>query len=308
MCENSFHKGFIRYPKIKILGDRSNQGILTVPGRCVIQEKVDGANFGFYVKDGVIYFCSHGQNLKNSVQIAETGLPNKWPGIEPVLNIFKDSPEIFDENMYVYAESMQKHRMSYDDIPGFIGYDVMRIDSGEFLEWSAAKTYIEKLGLQFINVICELELPSDATAESDRVSYLETLYGESAYRDGSAEGIVIKRYDTQQFAKIVDDAFKEKVKRPRTIKDSSTEQAIADTYATTARIEKAIYDLRDEGNEMGMELMRIVFTNVVDDILCEEGDEINEVYGAFDAKTLGSIVARKCAPLLKNVIMEQANV
>ena len=305
MRENTFHKGFIRYPKIKLLGDRSNEGILTTSGKVLVEEKIDGANFGFYVKDGVIYFCSHGQNLKNSVQIEETGMPNKWPGIEPVLKVFMDSPDMFDENLYVYAESTQKHRMEYDDIPGFLGYDVLCINTGEFLHWSAAKTYIEDvLGLHFVNVICELEVPSCAVD----IDYLETLYKTSAYRDGSAEGIVIKRHDTQQFAKIVDDAFREKVKRPRTIKDSTTERAIADTYATPARIENAIYELRDEGNEMEMELMRKVFTNVVDDILCEEGDEICEVYGAFDTKTLGSIVASKCVPVLKMVIMEQSGV
>jgi len=308
MTEYTFHKGFIRYPKIKTLGDRSNEGILTTPGTVVIQEKVDGANFGFYVKDGVIYFCSHGQNLKNSVQISGTGMPNKWPGIEPVLEAFNDSPDIFDENLYVYGESTQKHRMKYDDIPGFVGYDVLCIDSGEFLHWAAAKSYIERIGLQFTNVLCELEVPSEVSYTPDGVSYLETMYKESAYRGGSSEGIVIKRHDTQQFAKIVDDAFKEKVKRPRIIKDSSIEQAIADTYATPARIEKVVYDLRDGGEEIGMQLMRKVFTNVVDDILCEEIDEIGDVYGVFDIKTLGSIVARKCVPVLKGVMMEQAKV
>lgn len=303
MSGNTFHKGFVRYPKIKTLGDRDNEGILTNPGRIVVQEKVDGANFGFYVKDDIIYFCSHGQNLKNSVQIAETGIPNKWAGIEPGLTAFNADPDIFDENLYVYAESMQKHRMAYDDIPGFLGYDVMDICSGEFLHWSAAKTYVNVLGLPFINVVCELDVPL-----SDGIGYLETLYKYSAYREGSAEGIVIKRYDTQQFAKIVDDVFKEKVKRPRTTEDSSVEHAIADVYATHARIEKTIYKLRDEGNEMEMELMRKVFTNVVDDILCEEGDEIGVTYGTFDAKTLGSVVANKCAPVLKSVIMDQAKV
>jgi hypothetical protein len=301
MDEIVFHKGFIRYPKIKTLGDRDNEGILITPGRVVVQEKVDGANFGFYVKDGIIYFCSHGQNLKNSVQIDETGMPNKWPGIEPVLTAFNADPDIFDENLYVYAESMQRHRMAYDDIPGFLGYDVMCIDSGEFLHWSAAKTYVNGLGLPFINVIRELDVPL-----SGGIDYLETLYRDSVYREGSAEGIVIKRYDTQQFAKIVDDAFKEKVERPRTFKDSHTECAIADTYATPARIEKVIYELRDEGNELEMPLMRKVFTNVVDDILCEEGEEIGMMYGVFDTKTLGSVVSRKCAPVLKNMIMDQA--
>jgi len=298
-----YYNGFRKYLKIKTLGDRSNEGILTTQGTLVIEEKIDGANFGFYVKDDIIYFCSHNQNLKNSEQIKETGLPGKWRGVAPVLEAFNDKPEAFAENVYVYGESLNPHKIKYDDIPGFIGYDVLNLDVDMFMHWSWAKTIIEGMGLPFINVIGEFAVPDDVSHTQDGLDYLKTMYQKSAYRDGGADGIVLKRYDTQQFAKIVDDAFKEKIKKPRVLQDSTTERAIADIYATPARIEKMIYKLRDDGVVIDMTLMRTLFMMVVDDILEEEGDDIAETLGKFNGKTLGSVVAQRCVPVLKDVIM-----
>jgi len=289
------------------LGHRSNADILTTPGRICVQEKLDGANMGFYVKDGVIYFCSHSQNLKTSTQIEETGLPNHWKGVEPVMNAFNRNPEAFPECFYVYGESTQKHRIKYDDIPGFVGYDVLHLEVNMFMHWSYAKNIIESMGLPFINVICELDVPNDVSDTLEGIELLKSMYQKSAYRDGGAEGIVIKRYDLQMSAKIRDPAFAEKIKRPRTIHNSITEQAIADVYATPARIEKKIYELRDEGNEVGMQMMRVLFARVVDDILEEESEEIENDYGKFVVKTLGSVVAGKCAVVLKGVMTRGGN-
>ena len=55
----------ITYPKIKILGSPENKGILHIGDELCIQEKIDGANFRFMVKKGVIYFGSHKRELGN---------------------------------------------------------------------------------------------------------------------------------------------------------------------------------------------------------------------------------------------------
>ena len=303
MAEPYFHKAFRKYPKISVLGHRSNKDILTIPGQICVQEKVDGANFGFYTKDGVIYFCSHNKNLTDSNQIDKTGIPYHWKGVEPVMDAFNANPDAFSECFYVYGESMQSHRLNYDTVPGFVAYDVMHIETGIFLQWSWAKTIIDNMELPFVNVICEMSVPNDILHASEGIEYLHSLHSKSAYYDGSAEGIVIKRYDTQQFAKVRDPAFAEKGRRPRTIIDSEKEQAIADVYATPARIEKKIYELRDEGNDVNMLLMRTLFARVVDDILEEEEEDITHNYGKFVVKTLESVVAKKCATVLKATII-----
>lgn len=293
---------FVKYPKIKILGDRDNAGILTTPGTVLVEEKVDGANFGFYTSDGIIYFCSHNQNLTDSEQIKLTGLPSQWRAIEPVLNAFNETPEAFADNIYTYGESLQHHRMKYDDVPGFIGFDVLDLNTNTFAHWSWAKNIVESMGLEFINVIEELNVPDDISHTPEGIEYLKTLYKKSAYKDGGAEGIVLKRYDTQQFAKIVDDVFKERIE-PKEKVDATKEISIADMYATPARIEKIIYGQRDDGVEMNMSLMKTLFILVVDDILEEEGGYIADTLGDFDRRILGRIVAKRCVPVLKRIIM-----
>ena len=300
---------FIKYPKIKILGDRNNEGILTESGKIVIQEKVDGANFGFYVKDDILYFCSHNQNLTDSEQISKTGIPKNWKGIEPVLESFRRDPLIFEEAFYYYGESLQKHTISYDDIPGFIGYDILNLSDDvlndeniktvKFINYHDAKRGFEKLNLPFINIIAEI----DTQIFNITIDYLKSLYQKSAYRDGSAEGIVIKRYDTQLMAKIVDDSFKEKVKQPKLEINSTNEQRIVETYATSARIEKMIYKLNDNGYEIEMPLMRTLYIQVAKDILEEEILTIYSEYKSINFNTFNNLISKKCNIVLKKVIM-----
>jgi hypothetical protein len=293
---------FIRYPKIKILGDRSNKGILTTPGQIIITEKVDGGNFGFYIKDDILYFCSHNANLTDSEQITKTGIPKRWRGIEPVLESWKNDPTLFDLDLYYFGESMQKHTISYDNISGFIGFDIISINTELFLNWKLAKQEFEKLNLPFINIYNEINV-NDVTLD-----YLKSLYQKSAYKEGSAEGIVIKRYDLQLMAKIVDDKFKEKNRKifGRTEQPKMTDDIrITEVYATPARIEKMIYKLHDTGYNIEISMMQILFKEVVKDILEEEILNIYSEYKSINFKILNNLVSKKCITILKNVIMDK---
>ena len=299
----TFHK----YTKIKTLGDPENEGILTIPGKVVIQEKVDGANFAFFVEDGFLYFCSHNQNLTDSEQIEKTGIPKNWKAIEPVLNIWKETPEKFNEDLYYYCESCQKHTILYDDIPGCIGFDILNLYDCELLDWKLAEVEFKCLGLPFVHVYDEVDIETITTG------FLKSLYQTSAYRDGSAEGVVIKRYnikskyDKPLFAKIVDDDFKEKNRavfgggEPTPKKTNEIE--IANVYATSGRIEKIIHKLADDGYKIEMPLMKVLFKAVVRDFLEEEIVEIYENYKGVDFKALESLVSKKCVKVLKEVMM-----
>jgi len=299
----TFHK----YTKIKTLGDPENEGILTIPGKVMISEKVDGANFSWYVEDNVLHFCSHNQNLTDSNQIAKTGIPKNWRAIEPVLTIWYETPEKFNEDLYYYAESMQKHTISYDDIPGCIGFDILNLYDNEFLDWKLAEVEFKCIGLPFVHVYDEVNIETITTG------FLKSLYQTSAYRDGTAEGVVIKRYDVKSkyskplFAKIVDDDFKEKhrevFKGNGEPKKPTNEIEIANVYTTPGRVEKIIHKLADDGYEIEMPLMKVLFKAVVRDFLEEEILEIYENYKSVDFKTLESLVSKKCVKVLKDVMM-----
>ena len=300
---------FIKYPKIKILGDLSNDGLLTIPGKVMVSEKYDGAQAGFYIENNIIYFTSHNQDLTNSVQIEKTGIPKKWNFIEPILNIWKETPEIFNTNYYVYCESTQKHTLKYnDDIPGLIGYDILNIQTNEFLPWQETEAEFERIGSPFIHIYAERE------STEITVDWLKSLYQKSAYRDGTAEGVVIKRYDIKSkygkplFAKIVDDKFKETHKEVwgESPPKQNNEFKIAEIYATPARIEKIIYKIRDDGNEISMPLMKILFREVIKDFLEEEIVEIYENYKCIDFKALEKLVSKKCVKVLKDVMVNDS--
>lgn len=297
---------FHKYTKIKALGDPENEGILTEPGKVVIEEKLDGGNFAFFVEDGILHFCSHNQNLTNSKQIAETGTPKNWRAIQPVLDLWNKYPHKFTPFLYYYSESMQKHTIAYDNIDGCVGYDILDLRTMELWDWESARFEFNFLGLPFIHIIEEKDV------EEITVGYLKTLYQKSAYRDGKAEGIVIKRYDVKNkynrpmFAKIVDDEFKEQNQavfggsdEPRKLNNGDK---IAELYATPGRIEKMIHKLHDEGFEIEMKLMRELFVRVVSDILEEE---IVEIYNQFDGvnfKELNKAVSKRCPKILKEVM------
>ena len=299
---------FHKYTKIKALGDNENEGILTMPGKVVIQEKYDGANFAFYVEDDVLYFCSHNQNLTDSDQIKKTGIPKGWEGIKPILDMWYRQPHMFSKYLYYYGENCNKHTIRYDeDHPKFIGFDILDLRTMELWDWESAKIEFGFLNLPFIHIIEEKDV------ETITVGYLDTLYRKSAYRDGKAEGIVIKRYDIKNkydrphFAKIVDDEFKEQNKalfggssEPRKLNNGDK---IAELYGTSGRIKKMIHKMSDEGHEIRMELMRELFGRVVEDILEEEIKTIYKDFDSINFKELNKAVSKRCPKVLKQVMM-----
>ncbi len=198
---------------------------------------------------------------------------------------------------------MQKHTISYgDDIPGFIGYDILHINTMTFLDYSWVKTRFENMGLPFIHVHYNKDI-SEVNFDE-----LKELFKTSAYRNDTSEGIVIKRYDNQLMAKIVNDSFKEKHSDHLgrllvNLNSDINEHGIVENYATSTRIEKMIHKLPDHGYEIEMPMMRTLYVQVVKDILEEEILEIYSEYKSINFKVLNNLVSKKCVKILKNVIM-----
>ena len=296
---------FVKYMKIKHLGSPEIKGLLGEPGKVVIQEKVDGSNVAFYVEGDIIHFSRRTSNMTDSEIIEKKkDKTTKWKFIEPVLNAFKDHPYAFNSKLYYFGESMQKHVVAYDNIPGFVGFDVLDLETHEFLYWKDARAEFELLGLPFIHVYEEKE------ATEVTINFLKELMKKSAYRDGQAEGVVIKRYDFKNyygrlvFGKLVGEGFYEAKERPGNDKvlHSKDEIKIANYYATPARIEKRIFNLIDEGHILDMSMMKILFKEVTSDILEENILDIYTDYKVVDFKRLDSLVSKKCVKVLRNVM------
>ena len=291
-----------KYIKIKALGSEETDGVFD--GMCVVQSKVDGGNFSFFIEDNKLIVASH-----NGVRDNLTS--KEWKALLPVTEACYNNLEKINPNYQFYGESMQKHTLEYpDDMFGFIGYDIWDSKNESFLNWRDAKGEFESIGLPFIHVHFERN-GSEITIEN-----LEECINHSNYRDGPDEGIVIKNYDRLNkcsnplFAKIVTDDFKE---QNRTVfkgtnqppKEGNSTIIIAFTYSTDARIEKTIHKLVDEGTVLEMGMIPVLFNAVAEDIFEENAVEIYHTFDKIDFKHLRGIIAKKCVPVLKRVLLER---
>lgn len=288
---------FIKYPKIKNLGTSETDGIFD--GTIVVQSKVDGANFHWWLDNGELIFGSRNKSIEDKKD------PKGWLGMIPVMKSFNDNPKLFNPNYQYYGESMQKHTITYDEISDVVCYDILNIETGLFLDWKEAKKEFESICLPFIHVHFEKD-SSEITVDE-----IKECVQHSPYKKDGDEGVVIKNYDRQIFAKIVTDDFKEQNravfkgnKQPEKVTDST--QIIALTYSTEARIEKTIHKLVDEGTILDMSMIPVLFDSVAEDIFEENAVEIYHTFDKIDFKHLRGIVAKKCVPVLKRVLLERA--
>ncbi len=292
----------IKYPKIYALGSSENDGILNEIG--VIQSKIDGANFQFQYlpEENKLIFGSRNQELLENTN------PENWVAIKSYKKAFEEHKDKFIPNVIYYSESLQKHTISYDNIPNTIGYDIFDIERNEFWDWKAAKQAFENIEIPFINIHYE-GLLKDIT-----IDQLNEYIKKSPYRKDGDEGIVIKCYNKLNiygrplWAKIVDPLFKEQNKKAfkgqiPTLKNDTSD--IVDQYFTDARFIKAIDRLRENGNIIDMRLTPKLFKYISNDILSENILEIMNEYNSINFKQFNNIIAKKCVILLKEYLIKK---
>lgn len=242
----STYPDFIKYPKIHQLGHKENEGILD--GKLLVEEKIDGANFRFMLHEDKLLFGSRntalgvetdviGGNFKRAVDFVKATVDkNKIRELE----IECGSKLIF------CCENCVKHTIGYDweKIPPVLGYDVWKIEQKQFTD--VPEEFFRHINLPFVPVIMYGEWGKDITEK-----IIKTI-PKSQYRDGTAEGIIIKNYHqtdeygNQLFGKVIAEEFKEANHEafgtsPKHCTDE-TEKAVA-TWASNNRIDKTILNM-----------------------------------------------------------------
>jgi len=293
----TFHK----YPKIKRFGDKDTDKLLENPEDIIyIEEKIDGAQFRFMPTDDRIIFGSHNQSIGDTTQ--EIG-GNFHNCVKYIIEKLKDK-DISKYSGYIfYGECCIPHSIQYnwDTIPPFIGYDILNDD--------VFVSFDEKC-----KIFTELELPIVQAYPTWTADYIQTNgisendIPNSVYGDVKAEGIVLKNYRTQTFAKFVSQKFKEvnKVKFGESKKfyQNDNDKFIA-TYCTNARIDKHIFKLVDEGNELEMSLMKYLPAVIWDDIVAECAADILNENWVLDFRQCRKNVAKRCVSVLEQMISMQ---
>lgn len=300
-------RGISKYPKIKHFGDGKTRAVLQ-EGECYIQEKLDGANCRAYVTD-------EGELVFGSRNVVFTEKEEPLP-IDEINGQFRGAARFVEKNidveqvknwerfsaapLSIYGEAMHRHTLDYDwdNVPEFVGFDVARDGPDqrfEFLHPENATRFFEDVGLPYLDVY------QIGIEELHDLSYDELAKRESEYRDGTAEGVVIKNPDTRTYAKAVREKFKEKMeqtmgKSQKKARRESEEELFVATYATNQRIEKQIWRLIDEGSfdEVRREMMSELPMMVVEDIWEEEYRELVRKNWMLDLKEARSLVAKRC--------------
>ena len=123
-----------------------------------------------------------------------------------------------------------------------------------------------------------------------------------------AEGVVLKNYNKQLFAKYVRDEFKERNAEafggsPKYNKQDDTDNSeFVFKYVTNQRIEKLIFKKLDEGEKLDMKLMGSLIRDTYLDIIEEEWKEILTSNWKLDFKTIRKNIGPRVRAVLGQVI------
>lgn len=294
----TFHK----YPKIKTIGTKDTWELLLDPSDYIyIQEKIDGANFRFMpTEDGKIIFGSR----NNSIGDSDTEIGGNWKRcVDFILEKTSDVDLSSFNGWIFYGECCIKHSLDYDwdSIPPYLGFDILHPD-GTFVPTDMAKTDFEYMNLPFVPILYE------GTA-SGAGKLDESSVPKSEFASTKAEGIVIKNYNKQIFGKLVTTKFKEINRNTfgangRNI--TNDDQRIVAKYCTNARIDKQVFKLVDDGNELDMPLMQWLPYLVWQDIVEEHYDDILISKHCIDIKQIRRLISKRCITVLKQIITNNA--
>lgn len=244
---------------------------------CVVEEKIDGSQFSFQLKDGELLFRSKGAVIdpqsppdifKKAVESVKEIHKNK--GLSPGWVYRGEALKGLGHNVIKYERSPDNHVVIWD------------IDQGlnDLLSWNEKRDEAERLGYEVAPLLYQGMVTPDIL--SDLLSAKSMLGGE-------IEGVAIKRLRSNTIygrdgkvlvGKFVSDKFKESHKNAPQWKSKNKADIISfvvSKYSTEARWNKAAQHLEEEGLlEFSPRDISKLIKRVLDDIQEECYDGIKE--------------------------------
>jgi hypothetical protein len=297
---------FRKYDKIKRIGMVETQDIFKDNDIITIEEKLDGANTSFFVKDGNIIFGSRNQQMTSN-EGEDTNVQKMFMAcVNYVRDILKDKDLSLLNGKIVYGENMVKHTLNYDweMTPPFVAFDIYDVETGKYLATNDKMALFEEYQLIPAPII-SITL-AEYVKEDIEESYISTSKYAPKDNPFKAEGVVIKNYAKQIFAKYVREEFKEDNKKVfgGGKKDAKNDdEVIVAKYCTNARINKQIYSMiNEEGIALEMAMMKQLPNKVWEDIIEEEYKTILTTKYKLDISNIRKMVAKRCLEVLKQMI------
>lgn len=278
---------FKPYTHIEKYGETSVKNITI--GDCYIFPKIDGSN-------GCIYMGDDGQ-IKAGGRKRELTLENDNKGfyayvlkneikytmcMEHLYNMFSTfanwEPNV--KNVILYGEWLVPHTIRSYDKEAFNCFYIFDVyleygNTCRYLSFEDYSPILKKYEIKYVPPITKLTNPrkQDFVDQLDKATFLNG--------DKAGEGIVIKNYDKQLFAKIVSSEFREQHEKTFFLKKEQSntplEQMIAEYFTTTTLCEKEYAKIINEtqwNDKLQLKLLHIIFYNLIK----EEGWEIIKKY------------------------------
>lgn len=294
---------FITYKKIRQLGDEENIDIFKDSEDPIhIQEKVDGANFRFYInKEGELIFGSR----SNKIDENDKAHKNFMRCVNHVRETLKGMDLEKYKGLIFYGECMVKHTIGYDweNIPPFLGFDILDTIIDQFVSIEGMYGTYHNLGLGTVPLI-------ETVKAGEIKEVTDKDVPQSKFYNGQAEGIVFKNSNKQIYAKYVREKFKEKNKEEFGMNKKHTdtdEDYFTAVYCTNQRIEKIIWKLMDNGSKLHASMMPDLIKAVYKDIWEENWNEIvNTKNKTINFQKLKKAFTTRCFTVLKNIITNNA--
>jgi len=224
---------FIKYPGIPYLESRLD--ILREPVHLL--EKLDGGNCQVRKIDGRIISGSRSNFLEGEIV-------NKIWWFKDFVSWANKNEQFYnlDENFILFGEWLAEHNLSYDEDKKkqFYFFDMYDIEEESFLEYEKGLNFLKMMGIE-VNTVDVLGKGLFCYGNLKSLCVNE----DSDYRNGPREGLVIKDYKNQRFAKLLHPEFSE----IREGKDLTLDKK----YVTKTRLKKTLDRLQEEKNHFNLE-------------------------------------------------------
>ena len=155
-----------KYPKIKQLGHEDTIKLFLDPeDEIILEEKIDGANFRIFIKDGELFFGSR------NLELSENNY-NQWERSVKFIKETLDGKDLTNlEGCILFGECSNPHTLHYDleKIPPFLGFDILTPD-GKFIK--NKNEFFETLGLP---VVPKIKTINGLISSSSKKSFIAIL-------------------------------------------------------------------------------------------------------------------------------------
>jgi len=275
-------------------------------GRVIVQEKIDGSQFSFGLRNGQV-IC---RSRKLEINPADAGMFHTGVGTAH----FLFAHFLLREGWTYRAEFLQKPKQNtlvYERVPNrnIILFDVDQGDQ-DYLGPHELAAEAERIGLEVVPLLAEIE------GTKPTLDDLLVLLGGISILGGPLEGIVLKNYalfgvdKKVLMAKLVSKDFQETHRKDwagRNPSDKDFVHLLSEEYANPVRWAKAVQHLREQGLVQGApQDIPIIMKEIAEDVEQECRKEIEARLFAHFWTTIRRQLTKGFPEFYKNRLVEES--